>query len=132
MSIRLNIAAIVVAVLVMSGVWLAANQSHRAPISELDDLYASPLCLSANGLPHTGSPTVARGWARTASVKLARAKVLFHGTEAIGLYDVYDGVPTPINFLRAGTHRWQPADDLATLAWVARACRSLTPAKRMP
>jgi len=126
MSIRLNIAAIVIAVLVMSGIWLAANQPHKAPTAELRDLYASPLCLSTSGAPRVGSPTMEKAWTRTASVKLATAKLLFHGTEAIGIYDVYDGVPTPINFLRAGPHRWQPANDLATLAWVRRACRSLT------
>ncbi len=132
MSIRLNIAAVVVAVLVMSGVWLAANQPHKAPTAELRDLYASPLCLSSNGEPRAGSPTVARAWARTTRVKLVGAKLLFHGTEAIGIYDVYDGVPTPINFLRAGAHRWQPANDLATLAWVRRACRSLKPGGTTP
>ncbi len=118
-----NLAGGGAAALIVTSVWWMASQPHRAPVEELRDLYASPLCLTAAGVPQSGSPTIGQAWVRVMGRPTAAARPLYHGGRSIQLR--FEGVAGEIgvSFVRVGAHTWRPARDTATDVWTAQACR---------
>lgn len=115
--------AVGMTVILVGGYWYSTrpSASHTAV---LRDLYASPLCVRADGSPRPGGPTVAQAWSRTMGTPIARARAGFVGLHTIEI-DV--GGPSSqqnLSFIQAGSHRWRFNDDAVTGAWVAHVCGS--------
>ena len=51
------------------GGWYVENRPRAGHAADLRDLYASPVCVRADGSPAPGSPTVRQAWARTIRIR---------------------------------------------------------------
>jgi hypothetical protein len=113
--------AVGMVVIMAGGYWYSARPS-ASYTAVLRGLYASPLCLRADGSPRPGSPTVARAWARTIGSPIEQAPASFVGLTTIEIGFGPSASRRYLSFIQAGAHRWRFNDDATTNAWVAHAC----------
>lgn len=113
------LAAVTITAVLLSG-WAFANRPRGSHAADLHDLLGSPICLAANGSPQPAGPTLTEAWQRTFHSSITQGRQNYIGSATIEL-----GRPTgagQITFVRAGSHRWRPNDDVETLAWLAIVC----------
>ena len=114
------IVASTIIALILSG-WAIENRPRASRAADLRDLLASPACV-ADG---PRGPTVAKAWARTFRLPIARASPNFIGSDTIELGLQGASSLGQLTFIRAGGHVWRPNHDSATDDWLATACARL-------
>ncbi len=120
-----NVAGGAAGVVVITYVWWLNSAPHPAPVHELSDLAASPLCLTAAGQPRPGSPTIEAAWERLTGRHLAQGQPRYLGDRSIEVQYMRDGILIPVGFIRAGdagAHRWRPAQQAAAMDWADSVC----------
>jgi hypothetical protein len=112
-------------VLIAGGYWYATRPTGSR-VAALRDLYGSPLCLQAGGMPRPGSPTIAQAWARSLGAPITRARADFVGLDTIELSVGPPGSQRSLSFIQAGPHRWRFNEDAETTTWEAGVCGALS------
>ncbi|HWE62360.1 MAG TPA: hypothetical protein VHB98_11670 [Chloroflexota bacterium] len=109
-------------IVVIAGGYVYSVRPRASHAAVLRDLYASPLCLHADGTPRPRGPTVAQAWAYTVRTPIARARAGFVGLSTIELFVGPSGSQRYLSFIQAGPHRWRFNEDANTISWVLRVC----------